>query len=449
MLSKWYYQDWFANPYKYVAKAASLTTTILMCSAIVLSARWRTLEMFFGGLDKMYQIHRNIGRWAFFIILLHPVFLAFDRLPDIRAFFAYMWFQSPQGERYMWGLNVGVVALLAFFVLVALTLWVKLPYDRWKRTHEFFGLVLVVVIAHVFIIRADVAHYPILGVWLYMWLGLATISFVYIRFLYRRWGPRFDHKVVSARREGEILVLRLAPTGRQMDFRPGQFVYTVVHKDGITPEPHPYSIANGYNLEAEIQLGIKQVGDHTRSLDRLEPGDPVSLYGPYGHFSEAFLSAERDCVFIGAGIGITPFIGMWHVALHSEDRYESDALPEPIREMHPEILKRWHSPLVSLFYVSRTPADASFEIDIQDEVKSSRFKGFPGLERRGHHFEVYITSERGRITVDYLDDKVAGGIRDKFVFLCGPDSMVNSLITQMREMGMEQHQIIVEDFNLV
>jgi len=40
LLSKWYYQDWFANPYKYPAKAASLTATILMCWCIVLSTRW-------------------------------------------------------------------------------------------------------------------------------------------------------------------------------------------------------------------------------------------------------------------------------------------------------------------------------------------------------------------------------------------------------------------------
>jgi predicted ferric reductase len=449
MLSKWYYQDWFANPYKYMAKAASLTTAMLMCAAIILSARWRFLETFFGGLDKMYRIHRSIGRWAFFIILLHPVFLALDRFPDIRSFFAYMWFQSPGADRYLWGLNVGIGALLVFVVLVTLTLWVKFPYQRWKRTHEFFGLALVVVIAHVFVIQADVAHYPLLGLWLYPWLGLATVSFVYIRFLYRRWGPRCGYRVVSTKRKGEILVLRLAPTGKQLDFRPGQFVYMVVHRDGITPEAHPYSIANGYNLEAEIQLGIKQVGDHTRSLDNLGPGDPVSLYGPYGHFSEAFLSAERDCVFVGAGIGITPFIGMWHVALHSEDRYESDAVPEPIREMHPEILNRWHSPLVSLFYVSRTPGDASFEVDIRDEVASSRFKGFPELKRRGHHFEVYVTSERGRIDADYLEGKVAGGLRDKTIFLCGPSSMIDDLIAQMSKMGVGRDQIVVEDFNLL
>jgi predicted ferric reductase len=89
-----------------------------------------------------------------------------------------------------------------------------------------------------------------------------------------------------------------------------------------SPEPHPYSIACVYDLAHQIKLGIKIAGDHTRTLGMLEVGDAVTLYGPYGHFSNRFLSGEGDCVFVGGGIGITPFLGMWHVALHSDDRLE-------------------------------------------------------------------------------------------------------------------------------
>jgi magnesium-transporting ATPase (P-type) len=46
LASKWYYEDWFANPYKYVAKTISLSATILMCCCIILSTRWRFLERY-------------------------------------------------------------------------------------------------------------------------------------------------------------------------------------------------------------------------------------------------------------------------------------------------------------------------------------------------------------------------------------------------------------------
>ena len=447
--SKWFYEDWFVNPYKYIAKTASLSATILMCCCVVLSTRWRFLEHFFGGLDKVYQVHKRIGRWSFFLILLHPVFLAVDRLPDVPAFFQAMWFYQPEGDLYLWGQNVGVMALIIFVVLITVTLWLKIAYHRWKITHEFFGLVLLVIVAHIFLVNADIARYPVLTGWMYGWLGLALGSYLYIRFLYRYWGPRFGYNVWRIERVEDILEVTFSPQDQKMDFRPGQFVYLVIRKKGITPEPHPYSIACGYNLEALLKLGIKQVGDHTRRLDLLEVGDPVTLYGPYGHFSDAFLRADRDCVFIGGGIGITPFIGMWHVALHSEERYDKSQVPVPIRKLHPEILKTWRSPRVSLFYVCRTAAETSFDNDIRNEVILSHFHGFPQLEKRGHHYELYLSSKQGRISADYINQQVRGGIKDRYVFLCGPTPMVNELIRQFRAMGLTRRQIIVEDFNLV
>jgi predicted ferric reductase len=449
LLSKWYYEDWFVNPYKYIAKTGSLSATVLMCCCIVLSTRWRFLERFFGGLDKVYQVHKRIGRWAFFLILLHPVFLSVDRLPDILAFFQAMFFVIPEGDRYYWGQNIGVAALIAFAVLITLTLWVKISYHRWKRTHEFFGPVLLIVGVHIFLVEADVARYPILSVWIYSWLGLALCAFVYIRFLYRYWGPRFDYYVYGIEHLGDILKVTFIPQDQKMDFRPGQFVYLVVRKEEITPEPHPYSIACGYNLEAKLKLGIKELGDHTRTLDRLNVGDSVTLYGPYGHFSDAFLRADRDCVFIGGGIGITPFIGMWHVALHSEERYDQTEVPEPIRELHPEILKTWKSPRVSLFYVCRMLEEASFDSDIRNEVILSQFYGFPHLEDRGHHYELYLSSEQGRISAAYIDQRVPGGVKDKYVFLCGPTPMTNALIRQLKVIGLKKRQMVVEDFNFV
>ena len=446
--SKWYYIDWFVNPYKYIAKTASLSSTVLMCISILLSTRWRFLERFFGGLDKVYQVHKRIGRWSFFLILLHPVFLAVDRLPDITAFFQAMWFQHPKGDHYLWGQNVGVATLIGFAALIALTLWIRIPYHRWKRTHEFFGLILLAVGAHIFLVNADVARYPVLTGLIYSFLILALCSFVYIRFFYRFWGPRFRYRVQGIEYVGDILEVTFAPQNKKMDFRPGQFVYLVVNKEGITPEPHPYSIACGYNLEARLKLGIKQVGDHTRTMRRMSVGDLVTLYGPHGHFSDAFLRADRDCVFVGGGIGITPFIGMWHVALHSEERYEKNQVPPPIRKLHPEILKTWQSPRVSLFYVCRSLEEASFDNDIRYEVILSQFHGFPQLEKRGHHYELYLSSKQGRISAAYLDHNAIGGLQDKYVFLCGPTPMVNELIRQFEDMGINRNQIVVEDFNL-
>jgi len=447
--SKWYYQDWFSDPFKYPAKAASLSAVVLMCWCAVLSTRWRFLEDLFGGLDKVYQVHKRLGRWSFWIILLHPLFLAADQLPKLGAFFMDMWFRVPGGDPYLVGQNFGVATILIMASLIVLTIWNPLPYHIWKRTHEWFGLVLLFMLIHIFWVDADIGKYPLLGIWIYALLTFVAVAFIYIRFLYRYFGPHHAYAVAHIERVGDVLELTFTPRGKRMDFRPSQFVYLVVRKAGVSPEPHPYSIACGYNLEGSFKLGIKEVGDHTRTLLTLEKGDPVTVYGPYGRFSERFLSAQRDCIFIGGGIGITPFIGMWHVALHSEERLNSEDVPETLRSLHPEIIRTWKSPLVALFYVCRTADQANFDEDIRREALLSHFHGFEALEERGHHYERYLSSTQGRFSARYVASRVRGGVLGKNIFLCGPSLMVGALINQFNTLGVPDRNIIVEDFNLV
>ncbi|MCJ7500509.1 ferric reductase-like transmembrane domain-containing protein [bacterium] len=447
--SKWYFDDWFTNPLKYPAKAASLTALVLMCWCIFLSTRFRFLEDFFGGLDKVYQVHKRLGRWSFGIILMHPLLLAADQLPQPGAFFGYMWLRVPVGDPYFVGKNFGVIAMIVMAGLIAMTLWIRIPYHVWKRTHEWFGMVLLLVIIHIAWVSADIIAYPLLSIWMYSVLLLTMMAFIYTRFFYRSRGPRYAYVVAHIEYTGGIFELTLSPRGEKMDFKPSQFVYLVVHKPDIPPEFHPYSIASGYNLGGNFKLGIKEVGDHTRKLHLLEKGDQVTVYGPYGRFSEKFLSAERDCILIGGGIGITAFIGMWHVALHSEEQLDRHQVPEKLRSTHPEIIRTWKSPRVALYYVCRTPDQATFDEEIQREVILSQFHGFKAMEERGHHYELHISSVQGRFSARHVVENVTGGVLDRNIFLCGPIPMVRSLIEQFHDLGIPDEQIIVEDFNLI
>ena len=446
--SKEFYGDWFDDAFKYPAKAASLAATTLMCWAVILSTRMRILEDLAAGLDKMYAVHKAVGRWSFAVIALHPLFLAAHRLPDVPAFLHFLWLRKPVSDPYVLGHNIGVAVILFMVVLIALTLWIRIPYHIWKRTHEAFGLVLLLVIVHIYAVDRDVASYPLLRLWMYGLLLAAGAGYIYIRFLYRYLGPRFDYLVSGIDRCGDILEVTFRPAGDKMDFRPGQFVYLVVSRPGISREPHPFSIASGYRLNAQFKLGIRMVGDYTRSLDRLEEGDAVTFYGPYGRFGDRFLSANRDCLFIAGGIGITPFLGMWHVALHSEERLDERDVPEPLRHFHPEILKSWKSPRVHLFYVCRDEADASFDDDIRGEIAACRSLGFGPLEERGHAYELYLSGSRDRLSAAYINGRVNGGVIDRMIFLCGPPAMMESLTRQFRDLGVPGDRIVFESYSL-
>ena len=78
---------------------------------------------------------------------------------------------------------------------------------------------------------------------------------------------------------------------------------------------HPYTIASTWDAtERRIVFIIKALGDHTSKLHQiLKVGDVVTVEGPYGCFN--FKDGKKRQIWVGGGIGITPFIArMKHLA---------------------------------------------------------------------------------------------------------------------------------------
>jgi predicted ferric reductase len=444
--SKWFYADWFANPYKYVAKTASLGATVLFCWSFILSARYKIIENWFGGLDKVYKAHSKIGMLSFGLILFHPVFLAVNRLPDVAVFLTNLGFQA-WSDNYLLGHNLGVIAFLSLVALLFITAWQKIPYHIWRQTHEWFGIFGMLVFLHIFFVDADIAKYPLLKVWMYSWLFLAAMSFIWIRFLYTKFGPVYRYKISGLEMiENVFFEITLLPIHKHMEFLPSQHVFLELENSKFGRERHPFSIAKIPNSDGEIKLGIKALGDYTSRLNRLQLGDAVKLYGPYGSFSEKFLSKTRDCVFIGAGIGITPFLGMWEMALNASDELNQELAQEAEHENKTKPTKLYKNPRVHLYYVCDTIENATFHNDIaQIEIKN-KFSGFSDFEKRGHRYELFLCPKKRKITAEYIAQN-SGDLTGKFIFICGPAAMKNSLIKQLKSLGVQNKNIITEEFD--
>lgn len=446
---KWLYQDWFDDGFKYVAKAASLSATTLMCWCIVLSARFRAVEDLFVGMDKVYQIHKRLGKVLCLVIALHPVFLAAHRLPDFSAFLAYFSPDLNFSDRYALGKDIGFAAMIPLYALVAISLRLIMRYEVWKRLHEYLGPVFILVMIHVYMVQADVARYAPLRIVFWAMLLAAAASWVYIRFLYEHLGPRHEYAIETIEPVGGVREITLRPLGKPMDFKASQFVYLVIRTPPIPPEPHPYSIASGYSSDGRFKLGIKEVGDHTSSLVHLAPDDRADVYGPYGRFSEPFFSRGKNCVFIGSGIGITPFIGMWHVALHSKERICTEDMDRTLKAKHPEISNEWRAPRITLFYVCKNREGASFDDDILAQVASSPFGDLKNAREAGYEYVLHESQTMGRFAISNIKRVSGEQFFERLFFLCGPTHMMEALSIQLIQEGVSPFDIIIEDFNLV
>jgi predicted ferric reductase len=433
--SKIYYQNWLPSNIWYISKIAALSATMLMSWSLILATRAIWLEQIFGGLDKMYKWHKKTGKYAFYFILVHPLSLA-----------SFLGFQS-WSNYYSIGHNFGLFALLSMFVLIGLSLWVYLPYHLWKATHSWFGIAYTLVIVHVILVDANIAAYPLLRVWMYAWMLFALGSYVYIKFGYYVLGPKSQYLIKDIEYVDDVYEITLKTTGSHVNFRPSQFCYLRFHSHNVTKELHPYSIACAPNEEGRLKFGIKAVGDHTRSLSNLKIGDKVDVFGPYGKFSEKFLLSRKECVFIGGGIGVTPFLGMWDTALNSSERIKFEEHSRLI-SFHPDHLKAWKSPCVNLFYVVKNDLQASFDNDIKHIAIVSQHRENPHFHSRGHRYILHTSDNIGRLSMEQVQDHV-GSLKDKNIFLCGPQPMMQDLIQQAKELGVPNSQIITEDFAML
>jgi ferredoxin-NADP reductase len=67
---------------------------------------------------------------------------------------------------------------------------------------------------------------------------------------------------------------------------------------------HPYSLSAAPS-ENYLRITVKDLGDHSRTVQHIKPGTRVFVEGPYGAFT-AGRATQPHIVMVGGGVGITP-----------------------------------------------------------------------------------------------------------------------------------------------
>jgi len=402
--------EWYDNPWLYPAKVGSHGTLILMCWAFILATRFRWVERLFGGLDQVYKAHRHIGESAFFLIFLHPVFLAVAQADSVGTFFQYLWFSEN------WVRNTGLIALAVFILLVVLSIYTKLAYHRWKRSHDFFGALLVLIVLHAGLANGEILRYPVLWVWHGTWVALALGAYVYIRVFYRWFGPLHDYAVESVDDIGDAITeIVLKPKGRALRPAPGQFIYVSFDADAVNKEPHPFSISSSPEAE-QLRLSIKQLGDWTQDVAQIKPGKSGRVWGPYGHFTKLALAQPlMPLVMIGGGIGITPFLSLVGSEVFARRGGKS-----------------------TLIYAIPDRSSAVYLEELR-----TRAEALPHFALFAHY-----SDEAGYVDRAYLESVVEQPLRECLFLVCGPPPLMAATRTLLADAGVSARQVIMEDFEI-
>lgn len=305
----------------------------VMSIAMILATRSKWLEQRLNGLDKSYRLHKWLGITALVTSVVHWISANGPK-------WAVTWglLERPNRQRHENGtVDLGSVqiffnnqretaemlgewAFYAAVVLIAVALIRRIPYRFFAATHTLLAGAYLVLVFHASVLMNFNAWTEPVGVLtaLLMIGGVAAAILALTRQIGRN--RRAAGQIASLRRipsmkitEVEIIV-DAAWSGHDA----GQFAFVTFDR---SEGAHPFTIASAWNhATRSITFISKGLGDYTERLpDTLAVGDEVSVEGPYGRFT--FDDGKKRQIWIGAGIGITPFIArLKHLAETPDDR---------------------------------------------------------------------------------------------------------------------------------
>ena len=305
--------------------------------------------------------------------------------------------------------QIGEWTFYVLAVLVMLALWKRFPYKYFFKTHKLMPAVYLLLVFHTFIL-VDQSYWlkpigPVLALLLVFGSGAALVS-LFQKIGYRR---RASGKItrITLHDDKEVLDVGVQLDTAWPGHEAGQFAFV----DFDDPEAaHPFTISSAWKDDGHLMFTIKALGDYTRTLaESLHLGQGVVVEGPYGRFN--FQGTRSRQIWIGGGVGITPFIAALKARTKDDQRSSVD-----------------------LFYATRT-ADPVFTASIRELAEQTDVR-FHALEDRN-----------GLLTLDHIEALIPEW-KQADIWFCGPAGLATALRNPMIERGLPASQFHQELFEM-
>jgi len=386
-----------------------------MSVAMILATRPKHPERWFGGLDKMYRLHKWLGISAFVMSVMHWLSVNTVRWADALGLVARAargprpdathpierWLRGHRGDAE----TIGEWAFYAVVILTLVSLMHRIPYRWFYATHRWLAAAYLALVLHTVVLTKFV--YWTSPVALLLAPLLAWGSWAAVVVLLRRVGAtRQVHGTIAAMSYYPgVHALEVAidiPNGWR-GHRPGQFAFVTSDR---SEGAHPYTMASAWHADTpRITFIVKELGDHTRRLRQtLQIGQAVRVEGPYGAFT--FEGPEPRQIWVGGGIGITPFLArMQFLAAHT---------------VRP-------SPIVDLFHVT-ADEDALAFTKLRADAKAA-----------GVRLHLLVDNRDGLLSGARIREAVPAW-REASVWFCGPATLGDVLRTDFANCGYAVHR---------
>ncbi|UCE66043.1 MAG: FAD/NAD(P)-binding protein [Candidatus Zixiibacteriota bacterium] len=199
--------------------------------------------------------------------------------------------------------------------------------------------------------------------------------------------------------------------GEKISFRPGQF--NMLYHFGFGEVP--ISISGDPNSNNVITHTIRAVGNVTKAIKKLKPGDSLGIRGPFGNAWPVDEARGDDLVIVAGGIGLASLRPALYQALSGRKSFGK----------------------IVLLYGARTPDDILYKHEL--EKWRSRFD-----------LNVDVTVDRGISgwagNVGVVTTIIPRTPFDPYhttALVCGPEIMMRYVIIELQKKGVPDDKIFV------
>ena len=207
----------------------------------------------------------------------------------------------------------------------------------------------------------------------------------------------------------KVFTLEL-PEGLSLGHRPGQFVEVSVMGVGEAPISVSSSPSRSNGM---FEVCVRNVGDVTSALHRLQPGATLGVRGPYGRGFPTEKFRGKDVLFAPGGLGLAPLRSLINQILDERALFGR----------------------VIILYGARTPSELLFKDELEEWGKRS-------------DVELLLTVDRGDETwngnvgvITTLFRHVSVYPRNTVAITCGPPVMYRFVLMELIGKGISEGNI--------
>ncbi|MDP9115947.1 MAG: ferredoxin reductase family protein [Actinomycetota bacterium] len=400
---------WLTNAGRITGLLAGYAVVVLLA----MMARVPALERGVGT-DRLARWHAMGGRYTVTLSVAHTLLIIWGYAVTAHANVLHETANVVTTYTDMLMATVALGLLVAVGVTSARAARRRLSYETWHFIHLYTYLAIALAFSHQFATGADfVTNLKARLLWSAMYLFVAALLVWYRLCAPIRNAIRHDLRVVDVRRESADVV-SVYITGRRLESlgtESGQFFRWRFLTRDLWWAANPYSLSAAPRPDL-LRITVKMSGGHSAALLRLRPGTRVLAEGPSGGFTAA-RRLRNKVLLLAGGVGITPIRALF------------ETLPG-------------HPGDVTVIYRTASVDDIVLRGEL-DEI----------ARRRGARVH-YLIGPPGKGAKDHLSptslQRLVPDLRERDVFLCGPEPMMQAAQRSLRTAGVSRRHIHHESF---